>query len=48
MDNMLLFVIGAGQMGSGIAQVALQSGCRVSIQDAGEEAVSRGVKNIER
>jgi 3-hydroxybutyryl-CoA dehydrogenase len=48
MDNMLLFVIGAGQMGSGIAQVALQSGLRVSLQDVGEEAVSRGVKNIER
>lgn len=48
MDNMLLFIIGAGQMGSGIAQVALQSGHRVSLQDVGEEAVLRGVKNIER
>ena len=45
---MLLFVVGAGQMGSGIAQVVLQSGHRVSLQDASEEAVSHGVKNIER
>jgi 3-hydroxybutyryl-CoA dehydrogenase len=48
MDSMKLFIIGAGQMGSGIAQVALQSGYPVSLQDVGEEAVSRGVKNIER
>ena len=48
MDNMPVFIIGAGQMGSGIAQVALQSGHWVSLQDASEEAVSRGVKNIER
>lgn len=48
MDNMKLFVIGAGQMGSGITQVALQSGYRVSLQDVSEEAVSRGVKNIEK
>lgn len=48
MDDLRLFIIGAGQMGSGIAQVALQSGCRVSLQDTTEEFVSRGVKNIEK
>ena len=43
-----LFIVGAGQMGSGIAQVALQSGYLVTLQDTSEEAVARGVKNIEK
>jgi len=43
-----LFIVGAGQMGSGIAQVALQSGYSVTLQDTSEEAVDRGVKNIEK
>ncbi len=42
------FVVGAGQMGSGIAQVALQSGYQVTLHDATEKIVARGVKNIEK
>jgi 3-hydroxybutyryl-CoA dehydrogenase len=43
-----LYIVGAGQMGSGIAQVALQSGYQVTLQDTTEEFVARGVKNIEK
>ncbi len=40
-------VIGAGQMGNGIAQVAAMSGIRVIMNDIKEEFVQRGLKNID-
>jgi 3-hydroxybutyryl-CoA dehydrogenase len=39
-------VIGAGQMGNGIAQVAAMSGLRVIMSDIKEEFVQRGLGNI--
>jgi 3-hydroxybutyryl-CoA dehydrogenase len=41
-------VIGAGQMGAGIAQVAAQSGMRVLLSDVDQSAVERGVQKIRR
>jgi len=43
-----VMVIGAGQMGSGIAQVAAQSGCRVWLRDLSEELVDRGLAGIRK
>ncbi len=43
-----VLVVGAGQMGSGIAQVCAQSGYEVYMQDIKQEAVDRGFSNIER
>jgi 3-hydroxybutyryl-CoA dehydrogenase len=39
-------VIGAGQMGSGIAQVAAMSGLRVIMNDIKDDFVQRGISNI--
>jgi 3-hydroxybutyryl-CoA dehydrogenase len=39
-------VIGAGQMGSGIAQVAAMSGLQVIMNDIKDEFVERGMRNI--
>ncbi|MCE5334331.1 MAG: 3-hydroxybutyryl-CoA dehydrogenase [Desulfobacteraceae bacterium] len=39
-------VVGAGQMGSGIAQVAAMSGLQVIMNDIKDEFVGRGLKNI--
>lgn len=39
-------VIGAGQMGNGIAQVAAMSGLQVIMNDINDEFVQRGFKNI--
>ena len=39
-------VVGAGQMGSGIAQVAAMSGLQVIMNDIKDEFVERGLKNI--
>jgi 3-hydroxybutyryl-CoA dehydrogenase len=39
-------VIGAGTMGSGIAQVAATAGCSVQLVDAFPEALSRAEKNL--
>lgn len=39
-------VVGAGQMGSGIAQVCATSGFEVVLYDIQEEAVSKGLANI--
>ena len=39
-------VLGAGQMGAGIAQVAAQAGFTVVLVDITEEAVARGMKTI--
>ncbi len=41
-------VVGLGQMGSGIAQVAAQAGFVVLATDASDEIISRGIKNITR
>jgi 3-hydroxybutyryl-CoA dehydrogenase len=46
LDHVL--VVGAGQMGSGIAQVVAASGRRVSLHDAAPGAVKRGLQGIER
>ncbi|SPF40508.1 putative 3-hydroxybutyryl-CoA dehydrogenase [Syntrophobacter sp. SbD1] len=39
-------VVGAGQMGSGIAQVAAMSGLQVIMNDIKDEFVERGLRNI--
>lgn len=41
-------VIGAGQMGSGIAQVFAQSGFDVYLNDMNEAALNKGMNNIEK
>ena len=46
MDIRKLAVIGAGQMGSGIAQVAAQSGLEVALVDAMPGAVEKALANI--
>jgi len=43
-----VLVVGAGQMGGGIAQVVAASGRRVSLHDAAPGAVERGLATIER
>ena len=43
-----IMVIGAGQMGSGIAQVAAQAGYSVILNDIKEEFVARGLGMIEK
>jgi 3-hydroxybutyryl-CoA dehydrogenase len=43
-----VLVVGAGQMGGGIAQVVAASGRRVSLHDAAPGAVERGVEAIAR
>jgi 3-hydroxybutyryl-CoA dehydrogenase len=49
---MKILVVGAGQMGSGIAQVAAQSGHTVLLADRADEFVARGMatitKNLDR
>ncbi|MFW6266406.1 MAG: 3-hydroxybutyryl-CoA dehydrogenase [Halanaerobiales bacterium] len=41
-------IIGAGTMGSGIAQVIAQAGSEVIIRDISEEYVKKGIENIEK
>ena len=43
-----LFVVGAGLMGSGIAQVAASAGWSVTMRDVDDAALSRGVAGIEK
>jgi len=43
-----VLVVGAGQMGAGIAQVVATSGRRVSLHDAAPGAVERGLTGIHR
>ena len=42
-----ILVVGAGQMGSGIAQVAAQAGVEVVLNDVSIEFVQKGLKGIE-
>ncbi len=42
-----VMVIGAGQMGSGIAQVSAQAGCSVILQDVQQSYAERGVATIQ-
>ena len=44
---MIVAVIGSGTMGSGIAQVAATSGCKVSIYDTNKEALNKSKSNLE-
>ncbi|WP_068673847.1 3-hydroxybutyryl-CoA dehydrogenase [Oceanobacillus sp. Castelsardo] len=43
-----VMVVGAGQMGSGIAQVFAQSGYEVVLNDLNEEALQKGIRFIEK
>src|SRR5947199_3096551 len=43
-----VLVVGAGQMGGGIAQVVAASGRRVSLHDAAPGAVERGLETMRR
>src|SRR5690625_7859396 len=45
---MIVGVIGAGTMGSGIAQVAATADCKVHIFDTQAEALSKAEANLER
>jgi 3-hydroxybutyryl-CoA dehydrogenase len=44
---MKIFVIGAGQMGAGIAQVAAQAGFETYLNDINEEFTQRGIDRIQ-
>jgi len=46
MEVKRIFVVGAGTMGSGIAQTAAVSGYQVSISDISQEILDRGMKSI--
>jgi 3-hydroxybutyryl-CoA dehydrogenase len=48
MEVKTIGVVGAGQMGSGITQVAAQAGYQVLLLDASEEALRRGLEAIRR
>ncbi|HEU5480476.1 MAG TPA: 3-hydroxyacyl-CoA dehydrogenase NAD-binding domain-containing protein, partial [Candidatus Tumulicola sp.] len=49
---MKIVVVGAGQMGAGIAQVAAASGHEVALNDRSPELIARGIaaiaKNLDR
>jgi 3-hydroxybutyryl-CoA dehydrogenase len=48
MEIKRVLVIGAGQMGSGIAQVMAQGGLDVILRDIKDEFVQKGIKGIEK
>ncbi|WP_404455931.1 3-hydroxybutyryl-CoA dehydrogenase [Virgibacillus necropolis] len=48
MEIKKVMVIGAGQMGSGIAQVCAQAGFDVLLNDMNAEAIDKGLKRIEK
>ena len=48
MDIKKIMVVGAGQMGSGIAQVAAVAGLTVVLNDIKDEFVQRGLGYIEK
>ena len=41
-------VVGCGLMGSGIAQVAAQAGCQVTVREVSSPQVEKGLQNIEK
>ena len=41
-------VVGCGLMGSGIAQVAAQAGCQVTVREVSQELVQKGLSSIEK
>lgn len=43
-----ILVVGAGQMGAGIAQVSLQAGFQVTLSDVSEAALAKGKAGIEK
>jgi 3-hydroxybutyryl-CoA dehydrogenase len=43
-----ILVVGAGQMGAGIAQVALQAGFQVTLADVAEASLAKGKAGIEK
>ncbi|SEL69247.1 3-hydroxybutyryl-CoA dehydrogenase [Aquimarina amphilecti] len=45
---MIVGVIGSGTMGSGIAQVAATSGCKVKVFDTKQEALDKSQKGLEK
>ena len=45
-DIKTVAVLGAGDMGHGIAEVALMAGCKVYLRDIKQEFIDRGVKRI--
>lgn len=48
MEFKKVLIIGAGQMGSGIAQVMAQGGLEVTIRDINEEFVKKGIAGIDK
>lgn len=48
MEIQKIVVIGAGQMGHGIAQVAAQSGFSVTLVDVNDETVKKGMDSIQK
>ncbi len=48
MDFKTIGVVGAGQMGNGIAQVAAQAGYQVIMRDIEDRFVENGLKAIEK
>ena len=47
-ETPVIGVVGAGQMGRGIAQVAAQSGCDVHLMDTDEAQVKRALAAIDK
>jgi 3-hydroxybutyryl-CoA dehydrogenase len=41
-------VVGCGLMGSGIAQIAAQAGCKVIVREVNEERLNKGLQSIEK
>jgi len=41
-----IYIVGAGFMGSGIAQVCAQAGINVTLNDVNQEAIDKGLKDI--
>jgi len=48
MEIRKVFVMGAGVMGSGIAQVASQFGYKVTMEDISEEFLKKGLTTIDK
>ena len=46
MDIRTIGIIGAGQMGSGIAQICAANGLQVVMRDINDAAVQRGIGSI--